>query len=107
MKFMVSLALLLAMSVVMTGAGPAAPGTYISHDKVNRTFGKRGPGNNGVIADSPAKVRGNLRSGPGEAEVHENEIDVFYVVDGGSTLVTGGKVGGGTKTGPGRIKGTR
>ena len=106
MRFMVSLASLLAMSVVLTGAGAAAPGTYVSHDKVNRTFGKRGPGNDGVIADSPAKVRGNLRTGPGEAEVHENEIDVFYVVDGGSTIVTGGTVIGGKTTAPGEIKGS-
>jgi glc operon protein GlcG len=78
----------------------------VEHDKVNRTFGKRGPGNNGVIADAPVKVSGNLRTGPGEAEVHENEIDVFYVVDGGSTMVTGGKVVGGKNTGPGQIKGS-
>ena len=55
MRSMVSLALLLAMSVVLTGDGAAAPGTYVSHDKVNRTFGKRGPANDGVIADSPER----------------------------------------------------
>jgi hypothetical protein len=83
------------MAVLMTGAGGSAPAIYVGHDKVNQTFGKRGPGNNGVIADAPVKVSGNLRTGPGEAEVHENVMDVFWVMDGGSTMVTGGKVIGG------------
>ena len=106
MRVIVSLTILLAMAVLMTGAGGSAPAIYVGHDKVNHTFGKRGPGNDGVIADAPIKVSGNLRTGPGEAEVHENEIDVFYVVDGGSTMVTGGKVVGGKNTGPGQIKGS-
>src|ERR1700693_3590801 len=106
MRVIVSLTILLAMAVLMTGAGGSAPAIYVDHDKVNKTFGKRGPGNNGVIADAPVKVSGNLRTGPGEAEVHENEIDVFYVVDGGSTMVTGGTVIGGKATAPGEIKGS-
>ena len=101
MRAIVSLTILLTTAVLMTGAGGIAPAIYVGHDKVNHTFGKRGPGNDGVIADAPVKVSGNLRTGPGEAEVHENEIDVFYVVSGGSTIVTGGKL-----TDPKRVNAT-
>src|SRR5437868_2059095 len=106
MKVLVSFTILLAMAVLMAGSGVSARAIYVGHDKVNHTFSERGPDNDGVIANSPIKVGGNLRTEPGEAEVHENEIDVFYVVDGGSTIVTGGTVVGGKETAPGQIKGT-
>jgi hypothetical protein len=40
------------------------------------------------------------RTGPGVAEVHLKETDVFYVLDGAATFVTGGKVQGVTSTDP-------
>jgi quercetin dioxygenase-like cupin family protein len=40
------------------------------------------------------------RTGPGVAEVHLKETDVFYVLDGAATFVTGGKVQGLTSTDP-------
>jgi mannose-6-phosphate isomerase-like protein (cupin superfamily) len=45
------------------------------------------------------------RNRDGEAEVHENFADLFYVIDGSATLVTGGKVVGARTTGPGEIRG--
>ncbi len=32
------------------------------------------------------------REGPGEAEVHDVDTDIFYVLDGSATLVTGGEM---------------
>jgi mannose-6-phosphate isomerase-like protein (cupin superfamily) len=46
------------------------------------------------------------RTAPGKAEVHETETDVWYVVDGGCTFVTGGSLIGGAKIGPGQIRGS-
>jgi mannose-6-phosphate isomerase-like protein (cupin superfamily) len=46
------------------------------------------------------------RTAPGKAEVHENQADVWYVIDGGCIFVTGGTVVGGTQTGPGEIRGS-
>jgi quercetin dioxygenase-like cupin family protein len=40
------------------------------------------------------------RTGPGVAEVHLKETDVFYVLDGAATFITGGKVQGLTSTDP-------
>jgi mannose-6-phosphate isomerase-like protein (cupin superfamily) len=48
----------------------------------------------------------SFRSRDGEAEVHENFADVFYVLDGRATLVTGGTVGGVRQVGPGETRGS-
>ena len=47
-----------------------------------------------------------FRSRDGAAEVHENFVDVFYVLDGHATLVTGGAVVGAASIGPGEIRGS-
>jgi quercetin dioxygenase-like cupin family protein len=106
MKILMALAtLLLAMAVLMTGAGVSAPAVYVNHDKVNQSFGARVSGNAGQIATTPIRVVGNQRSKPGEAEIHGTVADVFMVMEGGSTMVTGGKVVGGKTTGT-ETKGT-
>jgi mannose-6-phosphate isomerase-like protein (cupin superfamily) len=46
------------------------------------------------------------RTLPGKAEVHELETDVWYVIDGGCVLVTGGKLIDAKVEGPGQIRGT-
>ena len=40
------------------------------------------------------------------ASVHEREAEMFYVVDGSGTLVTGGKLVGETRTNPDNLSGT-
>ena len=46
------------------------------------------------------------RTKPGKAEVHTSEADVWYVIDGGCVLVTGGTVIAGAQESPGQIRGT-
>jgi mannose-6-phosphate isomerase-like protein (cupin superfamily) len=46
------------------------------------------------------------RTLPGKAEVHETETDVWYVIDGGCILVTGGSLIDAKPEGPGQIRGT-
>ncbi len=48
----------------------------------------------------------SFRSRDGQAEVHENFADVFYVLEGRTTLVTGGTVADATNTGPGETRGS-
>jgi mannose-6-phosphate isomerase-like protein (cupin superfamily) len=45
------------------------------------------------------------RNSAGEAEQHEFETDVFYIIDGSATFVTGGTIEGAKTTGPGEIRG--
>jgi len=46
------------------------------------------------------------RTAPGKAEVHETETDVWFVIDGGCTFVTGGSVIDAKPEGPGQIRGS-
>ena len=46
------------------------------------------------------------RDKAGQSEVHENETDVFHVISGSATFVTGGTVVDGKTTGPGQIRGS-
>lgn len=48
----------------------------------------------------------SFRSRDGEAEIHENFADVFYVLEGRTTLVTGGTIVGARLTKPGETRGT-
>jgi mannose-6-phosphate isomerase-like protein (cupin superfamily) len=45
------------------------------------------------------------RTRAGSAEVHSNVSDVWYVIDGGGTLVTGGSLVGARETEPGELRG--
>jgi quercetin dioxygenase-like cupin family protein len=83
---------------------------YVGRDKVAPTLKKAAP-----IADGPnLRVSGGFRNGPyvpadnrPVVEIHANEGDLFYVIEGRSTQVLGGKVIGGKETGPGQIRGAR
>lgn len=89
---------------LLTAADSGASGKviYAGHDKVAEALAKGGP-----LASGPDfAVSGNHRMGPGEVEVHEKETDIFYVVDGQGTFVTGGTMIGGKPTAPGQIRGT-
>ena len=48
----------------------------------------------------------SFRSRDGQAEVHENFADLFVVIEGRATLVTGGTVACAESIGPGEIRGT-
>ena len=81
---------------------------YVDHDKVAATMKKAAP-----LADAPnLRVSGGFRpfasldKSP-VAEVHDNEADLFYVVDGRATQVLGGRVIDGKSTGPGQIRGPK
>ena len=47
----------------------------------------------------------SVRVRSGDAELHENFADLFYVLDGRATLVTGGAVAGAQTIGPGEVRG--
>jgi len=51
------------------------------------------------------RVMGLRRHGPGEVEVHDRDTDIFYVVRGHATFVTGGTLTGGKHTAPDESRG--
>jgi quercetin dioxygenase-like cupin family protein len=90
--------------------GPAPTLTFVGRARVEPTFKKAGP-----LADGPnLKVSGGYRTGPyapadyrPDVEVHATEADLFYVIEGEATLITGGTVIGGRTTAPGQIRGSK
>lgn len=51
------------------------------------------------------KVHASRRDAPGEAEIHETDTDVFYVLSGEATFVTGGSVPGAKRSAPHELRG--
>jgi mannose-6-phosphate isomerase-like protein (cupin superfamily) len=55
---------------------------------------------------APYSANLEYRGAVGPAAVHEKEAEMFYVIDGGGTLVTGGKLVGETRTNAENLQGT-
>jgi methyltransferase len=51
------------------------------------------------------QVHAGRRDVPGAAEVHAHDTDIFHVLGGEATLVTGGEVRDGASIGPGELRG--
>jgi glc operon protein GlcG len=45
-----------------------------------------------LVAEPAFRVNASRRDGPGEAEVHLGETDIFYIQDGSASFVTGGEL---------------
>jgi mannose-6-phosphate isomerase-like protein (cupin superfamily) len=94
---------ILAACVALTSAQqPAAQVTYVDAAKVTEAFAKGGPLANG--SDFTASIA--KRAAAGQVEVHAKETDIFYIVDGSATFVTGGTMVGGKETRPNQMLGT-
>jgi mannose-6-phosphate isomerase-like protein (cupin superfamily) len=117
MRFLLALMAVVVLTVVgdaQTPAKSAAPAPaqpvptpltkvmFFDHATVAATFAKSGP----LVTAPDLIVQGSHRDVAGQVEVHDKETDVFYIVDGAATLVTGGKMVGGKITRPGQWLGT-
>jgi glc operon protein GlcG len=76
--------------------------SYFEKEKVNAAFEK-----GAVLFDASAKymVHASHRNQAGMVEVHEQDADIIYVLDGAATFVTGGEIVDGKPIGPGEIRG--
>ena len=72
-----------------------APANSIGESEINLI--ERTPNHAGILL---------RRTAPGKAEVHATENDVWYVIDGGCVLMTGGTLVGATQESPGQIRGS-
>lgn len=73
---------------------------HLDHEKVAAAFAKGGP----LLATNNFKIQAGHRTAPGEVEVHDHDTDIFYVLEGSATFVTGGKVVEPKVTGPGETR---
>jgi len=90
---------------VGTAAAPSAGVTYFDKEHVASAFAK-----GAVLFDGDGSrnymVHASRREKPGMAEVHLQDADIIYVLDGSATFVTGGSVMEGKPTEPDEIRGT-
>jgi mannose-6-phosphate isomerase-like protein (cupin superfamily) len=107
---------LAVLALAWAAPPPASPGDEVSRGvqivkgaaiaaKIERAAPSPG-GRGGVIAqDEDWRVHATERDAPGLAEMHEGDTDVWYVLAGGGTLVTGGTIVDASITGPGEHRG--
>ncbi len=103
MRYLLSMMAVMSAALLVTGGASAADEvTYVSKDQVSAALSKGAP----LTEGSNYKVSMSRRTGPGEAELHADETDIFYIVEGSATFVTGGTVTDEKTTGPGQIRGS-
>jgi unsaturated rhamnogalacturonyl hydrolase len=91
-------------SVRTADSPPADPVKYFSAAEVRASFEK---GSTLINKDGRSySVSTGRREKPGQSEVHEKDTDVFYIVQGSATIVTGGKMLDPKSTGPGEVRGS-
>jgi mannose-6-phosphate isomerase-like protein (cupin superfamily) len=104
MRNVTCLAVALAGVIVMAMSGNAqTPGvSYFPAADVEASFAK-----GGTLTDSDRfRVMTATRTGGGEAEQHANDIDIFHVLEGSATFITGGTLVGAHETAPGETRGS-
>lgn len=79
---------------------PPTEVVQIDHAKVAGAFAQGGP----LLANSSYKVSAGRRVTGGTAELHEHDTDLFYVVEGSATFLTGGTLVEPKESGPGEIR---
>jgi mannose-6-phosphate isomerase-like protein (cupin superfamily) len=61
---------------------------HMPREKVDATFAR---GGGLLLQTNNYKIMAGRRGGPGTVEIHEKDTDIFYIVDGTATFITGGK----------------
>lgn len=93
---------LFAARALETARGPKTA-TVIQKEAVHAAFQR-----NGALFEGPGvQVYASRRDGPGEAELHARDTDVFYVIRGSATFVTGGTLVCAKEVQPGEGRGPR
>lgn len=77
----------LLLTVIAADQTQKAAILHIDHQKVDEAFARGGP----LLSTNNFKVIAGRRTGPGEVEIHEHDTDIFYIVEGSATFITGGK----------------
>ena len=94
-----AVACVLAMG--LSASGSSGRPTFIAADRTSAAFAKGQP----LLETAAYKIHASRREAPGQAEIHEADTDIIYVLDGTATVVTGGRVAGARETAPGERRG--
>ena len=86
-------------------AGPETSVTHVPAATVVKSFSTGASG--ATLAAGPGfTVNANRRDGPGEAELHVIDTDIFYVLEGSATVITGGQIVGAHELSPNEVRGS-
>jgi mannose-6-phosphate isomerase-like protein (cupin superfamily) len=96
------LGFLIAGHAVASAQQAVAQVTYVDAASFTAMVAKGGALANGP--DFTASLA--RRTAAGQVEIHAKETDIFYIVDGSATFVTGGTMVGGKETRPNQLLGT-
>jgi quercetin dioxygenase-like cupin family protein len=88
--------------MAMTGNAQTSGVHYFPAADVEASFAK-----GGTLTDAERfRVMTASRTAGGDAELHANDIDIFHVLEGSATFVTGGTMMGAHETAPGETRGS-
>jgi len=90
------------LPVAIAAEPPPTDVVVIDHAKIDDAFAR----GQTVLANSSFKVLAGRRVAPGVVEIHEHDTDIFYIVEGSATFVTGGTAVDAKPTTPGEIRAT-
>jgi unsaturated rhamnogalacturonyl hydrolase len=93
-----------AGSTKSSDAAPPDVVKYFSSAEVQAAFAKGAP-----LINKDGRsywVLTGRRDKPGQSELHEKDTDVFYILEGSATFVTGGKMVDPKNTAPGEVRGS-
>ncbi len=92
----------LMMAAALAAGDNGRPVVFVGHEQVMAALDGQTHGGGPLVKAPDLLVMGAHRAEAGHVEVHDKETDVFYIVDGEATLITGGKMLGGKVTSPGQ-----
>jgi uncharacterized protein GlcG (DUF336 family)/quercetin dioxygenase-like cupin family protein len=90
-----------AQSMAAVVRTPVATATHLDSVDVTAAFAKGMP----LIENGQFKVHASRREKPGQAEVHSDDTDVIYVLEGTATFIVGGTVTNRKAIGTGEYRG--
>ena len=94
-----------AIQDTAAAATPQANVTHVPAATVVKSFSAGTTG--ATLATGPGfSVNASRRDGPGEAELHVTDTDIFYVLEGSATVVTGGQIVAAHEVSPGEVRGS-
>lgn len=101
-RHLVALGAFLVLALGGTVVSAQRTVTYLPTDKVAAAFAKGMP----LVEVENYKVHASRRDAAGQAEVHDKDTDIIYVLAGTATFVTGGSVACGKTVAPEEVRGT-
>jgi glc operon protein GlcG len=101
LSFLIAAAVLIGLSAGFAGdQSPDSGVIHLDHVKVAAMFTQGGT----LLATNNFKVMALRREKPGEVEIHDRDTDIFYILEGSATLITGGKAAEPRTTGAGETR---